>query len=488
MEKVNKKSTNTKHTITLIIALGFIFGLRYVPPIDGLTELSMQVVGIFIGTIILWLSTATTWPSVLCIVALSMTSLYTYSTAITISMGSWIVSFLIFSAMITYTLTQTGYLKKVAIWFITRPISKKSPWYFLTLLFGATLFIGAFMSPIPTFIVFIPIAEQIFMELGYKKGDRVPQMIILGILCFSSVSTITTPIAHTVPLMSMSLYNQDTGLDINFLTYSIFGIITGLCILIGALLIFKYLFKPDLSRFINLNTERLKDDLTPMSSNEKITLYTFLFVVFLWMAPGILKLFAPEAANLFNSLGTPIPPMIGVVILSFIRINDKPVMNFAESISKGVPWGAIMLVAATMILGNALVSDETGIKQFIVSQISPFMNGLSPLVFVLIVAAWAIIQTNFAANTVTVTLVYSVAMPMVLGTAIADVNPAALASVIGAASCVAMATPPSTAQAALAAGTGWLDTKVMLKYGLILSVVSILIITFIGYPIASALM
>lgn len=34
--------------------------------------------------------------------------------------------------------------------------------------------VGAFMSPLPTFIVFAAIAEQIFEELGYRKGGPFP--------------------------------------------------------------------------------------------------------------------------------------------------------------------------------------------------------------------------------------------------------------------------------------------------------------------------
>ncbi len=55
----------------ILSAVGILFmfcgGL---PPMFGLSELGMQVAGIFIGTVLLWLFVSVSWPSVLCIVSL----------------------------------------------------------------------------------------------------------------------------------------------------------------------------------------------------------------------------------------------------------------------------------------------------------------------------------------------------------------------------------------------------------------------------------
>ena len=99
-----------------------------------------------------------------------------------------------------------------------------------------------------------------------------------------------------------------------------------------------------------------------------------------------------------------------------------------------------------------------------------------------------VIITNFASNTVTVTLMYSISLPLVYGGAIAGVNPAALTCVIGACACVACATPPSTAHAAIAAGTGWLKTDTMLKYGMLWSITAAIIFAVVGYPVAAAVL
>ncbi len=477
-----------KKLILSVVGILFMFCGGLLQPMFGLSELGMQVAGIFIGTVLLWLFVSVSWPSVLCIVALIMTPLYTYSSGISASMGGWITSFVLFSSMVSYTLSQTGFLRRCAVWFVTRPFTKRNPWLFLGLFFLAPLVIGSFMSPIPAFIVFVPIAEQIFAELGYKKGDHFPQVVVLAILFFSSLSTITTPIAHTVPILAMSLYEHDTGVPIDFVKYTLFGVISGILIYFAALVLMKYVFRTETDRLRKFDSGLLEKGIPPMSAQERITLYVFGLVVAMWMLPGIIMPVLPGVAKFISALGTPTPAMIGVVVLCLIHVDGKPLMNFNEAISKGVPWIAVLMVAATGVLGAALTNEKAGLTAVTVKAISPLIGGLPPIVFVLGISVFTVLLTNFASNTVTVTLIYSVSLPLVYGGAIAGVNAAALASVIGAGACVALATPPSTAQAAIAAGTGWLNTDLMLKYGLALSLAAAVLLALVGYPIAAAIM
>ncbi|MCI8870840.1 MAG: SLC13 family permease [Lawsonibacter sp.] len=460
----------------------------YLPPLFGLNALGMQVAGIFLGTILLWMFVSVTWPSLLCIVALILTPLYTYSSALSGSMGGWITSFVLFSSVVTYTLRQTGFLKRVAVWFVTRPFAKKNPWLFLGLLFFAPLFIGSFMSPIPAFVVCLPIAEQIFAELKYEKGDRFPQIVVLGILFFASLSTAATPIAHTVTTMALSLYENDMGAPVSFVSYTIFGVVSCVVVFLAAMLLTKFVCRPDVDRIRNLDSSVLTREVAPMTRQEGYTLAVFLVVVAMWLLPGIIKPVLPGAASAISGLGTPTPAIIGAVVLCILHVDGKPLMNFNEAMTKGVPWGAVFMVAATSILGSALTNEEAGITALVSGALAPVIGNMPPIVFVLFISLFTVIITNFASNTVTVTLMYSISLPLVYGGAIAGVNPAALTCVIGAGACVACATPPSTAHAAIAAGTGWLKTDTMLKYGLLWSVTAAVLFAVVGYPIGAMFM
>ncbi len=479
---------DTKKIIFTIIGALLMLCGGFLPPMFGLSQLGMQVVCIFVGTILLWMFVSVTWPSLLCIVALILTPLYKYSTALNGSMGGWITSFVLFSSMVTYALRQTGFLRRVAVWFVTRPFAKKNPWLFVGLLFLAPLFIGSFMSPIPAFVVCLPIAEQIFAELKYEKGDRFPQVTVLGILFFASLSTAATPIAHTVTTMALSLFEKDTGAPVDFVKYTIFGVVSCLVIFFVAMVLTKFVCGLETERLQNLDSSVLNQDVAPMDAREKATLGVFIVVVAMWLLPGIISPVLPGVASAINSLGTPTPAIIGTIVLCVWEIEGKPLMNFNETVSKGVPWGAVFMVAATSILGSALTNEEAGVTTVVSDALSPLIGNMNPILFVLVVAVATVVITNFASNTVTVTLMYSISLPLVYGGAIAGVNPAALTCVIGASACVACATPPSTAHAAIAAGTGWLKTDTMLRFGLLWSVTAAVLFAVVGYPIAAAIM
>lgn len=486
---MNQKKGTVKTFVMTIVGLLFIFGFRFLPAPSGLTALDMQIGGIFIGTILLWLFVSTSWPSMLVIAALIMSPLYTTAQGLAGSMGSWVTSFVLFSSMCTYALTKTGFLRRCAVWFITRPITKKNPWLFLALFFLGPLVMGSFMSPLPTFIVFAAIAEQIFLELGYEKGDRFPQMVILSILGISSLSTATTPIAHSVPILGFSLYEKDMGTGIGFLPYTIFGIVISVVIYFIFLLVMKYIFRPDLSRIRNIDTDFLTKDKKPMGKDEKWSLLIFGLVILLWMLPGIVKSIVPENsfAVYWNALGAAVPPLLGAVALCLIKVEGKPLMTMGESV-KAAPWVAVMMVAGTMLLGSALTNENVGLTTWLVSALEPIVGGLPPMLFVFLVAMFVVIMTNFASNTVTVTLTYSFMLPLVYSGVVAGVNPAALTSIIGAGASMALATPPATGHAAVAVGGGWLKNDIMFRYGMLIAVLEGLVLAFIGYPIASLFM
>ena len=483
-----KSVYSAKKWVLIAISVFLMFFGKFLPPVMGLSQDAMQIFCIFIGSMLLWLFIDTVWPSILGMIALCFSPLYTYSSVISGSWGNWIVAFLIFSNIVTGVLTKSGFLKRVAIWFITRPVAKKSPWLFLTLLFLAPMVIGAFMSPIPTFIVFLPIMEQIYAELGYKKGDRFPAVCTLGLLAASSFSTATTPIAHTFPILAMSLFQQDSGTAIDFLSYTISGVSFGVIALVVMMLLFRFVFKPEMSRLRELDTAAIRNTTQKMTVTEKVALADFALVVLLWMAPGVLKYIAPGVANYINSFGTPIPAMLGTVLLFFIKADDKPILNVKEVMGNSIPWGAIILVADTMIISSALTNKDAGITAAFISLVEPLTAHMSGTLLAAVTILLTAILTNFISNTVAVTMFYSISLPIVFANPQLGINPAALASMIGAASCIAMATPPSTAHAALASGTGWLDTKTMLTHGMLISIAAGLILAFIGYPIAAALM
>lgn len=81
--------------------------------------------------------------------------------------------------------------------------------------------------------------------------------------------------------------------------------------------------------------------------------------------------------------------------------NGKPFFNFKKVAAQdAVPWDPIMLLSATVPLGNALKSPDAGIMELVSNFAMNYMEGLSPIVFYIAVAVFLGLLTQIAHNLV----------------------------------------------------------------------------------------
>lgn len=469
--------------IMTIISFAFIFLFKFIPAPSGLTSVSMQVMGIFIGIMLMWNFVGIDWTSFLCMALLSIYQIMKPADIFKIGFGNETISFLLTFFMLSHTLSQVGFSRRLAIWSITNKLARKSPWSFTAMFLFGAMFMASFMSQTAALLIFLPIAEQIFKELNYQKGDRFPQMIVLGLGIAVGIGSANTPLGHAIILIPIQFLLRDTGLNVNIISYSIFGTITGMIVFVCLILIYRCIYKPDLSKLKDFDVVSLKSDIQPMTKQEKITASVFITVIIIWILQGSLSNIAPTIGGYISSLGNAVPVMVGIVILCMLKIDGKPIMNFKDSVTNGVPWSALIFNAAVLVLSGALMLEDVGISNFLIEKVTPLVKDLPQAVFIMTIVGLCVLLTNLSSNTVCATIFYTISAPIAL--AMGNINMVALASMIGAAASYAFATPPSTMPMAVVAGTGWVDVKEMFKYGGLVAILSILILTFIGYPLAT---
>ena len=122
------------------IAILIVFLL--LPPLAPLTSLGMRTVGVFLCTICFWVAVDTAFSSLLCIALLAVAGVLTPNEAFSASLGSWLPVFLIACFGLSEALSLTGFSRRFAFWFLTRPFAKGHPWILLSLLFLAVTYLG----------------------------------------------------------------------------------------------------------------------------------------------------------------------------------------------------------------------------------------------------------------------------------------------------------------------------------------------------------
>lgn len=429
----------------------------------------IQILAIFIAAILLWLTVGIDWTSIFILLVIpTVIPSIGIAGVMSASLGNNTIAFLIFSCILTYALSSSGFLRRAALWFVNSKIGQKSHWHFAFMYFLSILIIGSFIAPTVLFVLYFALAKEIYEVCSLKEDSSFAKMLMIGTAIFTSISCAMTPIAHTFPLMAIGFYETATGEIISWGKYMLIGIPVG--ILLSAF-VFGILYLGFKKKIAAEGFNAFK--LAPMgkvSLIEKESIIVFGLVVVLWLIMGI----APSLIPGLKEATTTAPPMFGIVILCALGA-----LNFKEAITKGVPWQSIILCAATLVIGKYLTSADFGITDYFASLVAPLTINASAFSLILIVVAFAIIMTNLMSNIVTTTVAYNILTPIIITTGL--INPQLSTILIGMAASLAFATPPAIAHIALAAGSGYADSKDMLKYGGLTSIAAIVIVTLLGF-------
>lgn len=454
-----------KKWIGLIVGCFCLFGFSYLNLPINLSPDAITMIGIFIGAIILWLAVDVGWPSLLVLFSLTQLNGVTISTVMSSSLGNNTIAFLIFSCILTYALSATGLLRRIALWFINTPIAKKSSWAFAAMYFISILIIGSFIAPTVLFVLYFALVKEIYDLNGLEKGNDYARMLMIGTAIMTSISCAMTPIAHTFPLMAIGFYESTTAETINWIDYMKIGIPAGLIV---ASLSFGLLWLGFKNKIKDIQI-KASENVVSISRQEIISLVVFLIVVLMWMISGLFPTWIP----ILKTWTTTIPPIFGIVILCACGI-----LKFNDAIKNGVPWTAIILCSATLAVGKWLTSEDLGITVVLGNLISSSIQTPTAFGMIFVIVVFAIIMTNLMSNIVTTTVAYNLLTPIVIATGV--ISPVLSTILIGISASMAYATPPAIAHIALAAGSEYCDSKDMLKYGGIITIISIIIVSLFG--------
>lgn len=481
------KKKDTKSTLVLILALVVIIGSRFIPGAAGLSVDAIAVLGVFFGSLIMWIGLSIDWPSMITLLALGLIPVFGFSSTFAGAFGNTTVAFLIFTFALVYPLAKTNFVRRCTVSFITNRIARKGPWYFVCFLLAAVTFMGLFISPSVLFVAFMPFLEDIYSVLGIKKGGKTGNMIMMGTAFCISLSSGMTAIGHVWPTMAIGYYTAATGNDVNQFQYMAMGIPTGIILIALLILVFKFLYRPDDIQDIQPEKAmNLRGTVPPADTREKIILAVMFLTVFLWVGPSFIKGILPDVYTMVNGWSTAMPPLLGCIILFIAKTDGERIMNFKEVTSKGILWGSILMTAAATQLGSCLTNADVGISEWLTATLQPLTSNLPVIGMILFFMTWAVVETNFSSNIVTTTVVSAVALSVLTALPAGSVNVGAVVCMVGFAAAICNMTPAGQSTVnTVAIGSGWTDTKSMFIWGGIFAVMGILVLTFIAYPLGS---
>jgi sodium-dependent dicarboxylate transporter 2/3/5 len=221
-----------------------------------------------------------------------------------------------------------------------------------------------------------------------------------------------------------------------------------------------------LSRLVKVAVRRLDLDpvrqqvaqLGPMRRAEREILLTLLVAVAFWVS----------GSSVESALGLPrtllSAAMVAVIAVGYLAV--RGILDWEDV--KGVSWGIFLIIGAGLSLGEAL--GRTGATEWFAGMIVPLVEGPPLIISLLLLVFLSALLTNVMNNTtiaaVFVPILISLAQINPEINAVQLVLPVTLATTFG------YSLPSASGRMALIAASGMVDRQDMMRYGIIVTVIS----------------
>ena len=445
-----------KSYIHIIIGLAIMFAFRMIPVgvLPAVTDVGLQVLGIFIGTIYLWTTIDPLSSSLISLVMICLSDFGAAGAVLQQAFGNPVVVQMFFLMIFMQGLTERKLTVYIARWIMTRKFIEGKPWMFvIAMLFGTyimAVFIGAF-API---FLFWPVLYGVFADVGYKPGDKFPTIMLIAIVIASLLGFPVPPyMSNGLALLGnfrglLANFPALAGTTISNASYFLACILNGAIEVLLVVAIMKYILKPDVEPLKQVTIEKLnKNPLPPMNEGQKIYFGLLIAFVFCMLFPSLLPTWPILSFLNENSF------VVGIILCVIgiaVRVEDGPVLQMGP-VMGNLSWPTYYLCLVAVLIGSVLTAQSTGITPFLNTILSPIFKGMSGGVFAIVLVIGMILQP--------VVLTYC---------AQAGVNPAPLITlliftVLSTAACTPAASPFA---AMLFGNKQWLATGDVYKYSI----------------------
>ena len=319
-----------------------------------------------------------------------------------------------------------GLSRFISLWFITRKFVAGRPWLFSFTFLASIFILGALTSASPAALIGWSILYGVCEVCGYKKGDSYPTMMVFGIVFAAQIGQSMIPFKQ-VALTVFSAYETMSGMGIDYAKYMLIACLICLLCALFFIVLGKYIFRPDMSKLLNLEADKLDTDGSLNLTGVQKTVLLFLFLL--------------------------------VTVMAAIKVEGKPLLNFKVMVDSGVTWG-IVLLAFVQPLTIAMAAPGSGITDFLMQLLTPFFGESSSITFALFIGFAAVALTQVMNNGAVGVVLMPVIHSFCQASGMAPELPLIMV-VMGVH--FAFLTPAASASAALLHGNEWCNTKAIWK-------------------------
>jgi len=481
----------SSRAIHSVIGVAIMILFRFLPiSLPQVTPVGMEIIGIFLGTLYLWTTADPVWSSLWSIFMVGISSFAPMPAVLKDAFGNPVVVQMLFLMAAMNALVHNKLTAYIGRFFLTLKISNGRPWVFTAMIMFGAMLMAAFVGPFSPIFLFWPILYDIFQEIGMKRGEKYPTIMII-LVAIGTLAGFPVPPYSSNGLALISNYaaiteNMGHKVVINNAAYLALAMIYGVIVILTVVLFCKLVLRPDVSRLKNLDIDMLrKNPLPPLNANQKFMAGSFVAFIACMLLPSIFPKLSAMQFISQNSYGIALGYCAILGCINIDKNSSEPVAPFGK-IMNGFAWGTFLLCAAAILLGSVLTNESTGIAAFLNVILTPVFSNMSLFMFYVALLVITLVLTNLCNSLVIGMLMQPVIATFCLANGIESAPITALIIIFVLSS--AAVTPSASPFAAMIHGNkDWLKSGEVYKYTLMFVGIELLLAIFVGLPLANFL-
>lgn len=333
------------------------------------------------------------------------------------------------------------------------------------LVFGfmaASAVLSMWISNTATTLMLLPVALAVIEK---SEDDKLAIPLLLGIAYAASVGGIGTPIGTPPNLVFREIYEQNTGIEVGFVSWMAWGI--------PVVLIFVPLIGIWLTRRLSHRGQIDMPQVGQWEAEEKRVFIVFALTALAWVTRS--QPFGGWKTWFDLPMANDASVALIAVVVMFLVPNGKGSRLLDWETAARIPWGMLILFGGGIAIARGFV--ESGLSSSL-GEILAGLAGWPVLAMIFVLCLCITFLTEMTSNTATTTLL----MPILAAAALAaGIEPALLMVPAAMSASCAFMLPVATAPNTIVFSTGRFPTRVMAREGVVLNFVGIFVISLTCY-------
>ena len=300
----------------------------------------------------------------------------------------------------------------------------------------------------------LPLAMGLMGHVDKEKDRKTYVFVLLGIAYCASIGGLGTLVGSPPNAIAAKALNLD------FAGWMKHGLPMMLVLLPLMLFSLFVVLKPNFAEKVDFQQ---KEDI-PWTLHRVITVIIFVVTALCWIFGGELG-----KATGIKSIDSFIAMVAAVAVVMF------GVVSWRE-VARNTDWGTLMLFGGGITL--SVLMEKSGASAALGNEVAASFGHASPLVIILVVAAFIIFLTEFTSNTASAALLVPVFATIA---AKMGMNQEVLVLIIGIGASCAFMLPVATPPNAIVFGSGLIKQKEMMQVGFLLNILSIIVVSAWAY-------